>query len=52
MPPAISRRKLIIKLKALVYTGPFSGSKHQLMKKGQHKFRIPNPHRNQEISTD
>ncbi|CCH92778.1 YcfA family protein [Microcystis aeruginosa PCC 9432] len=52
MPSAISRRKLIRKLKALGYTGPFSGSKHQFMKKGQHKIRIPNPHGNQEISKD
>ncbi len=52
MTSAISRRKLIKKFRALGYTGPFSGSKHQFMKKGQHKIRIPNPHGNQEISTD
>lgn len=52
MPSAISRRKLIKKFSALGYTGLFSGSKHRFMRKGQHKIRIPNPHRNQEISID
>jgi predicted RNA binding protein YcfA (HicA-like mRNA interferase family) len=52
MPSAISRRKLIKKFKALGYTGPFSGKKHQFMKKGSHKIRIPNPHGSQEISLD
>ncbi len=50
MPSAISRRKLIKKFKALGYTGPFSGGKHQFMKKDSKKIRIPNPHGNQEIS--
>jgi predicted RNA binding protein YcfA (HicA-like mRNA interferase family) len=52
MPSAISRRKLIRKLKALGYTGPFSGGKHQFMKKDRKKIRIPNPHGSQEISLD
>ncbi len=52
MPSAISRRKLIRKLKALGYTGPFSGGKHQFMKKDRQKIRIPNPHGSQEISID
>lgn len=52
MPSAISRRKLIRKLKALGYTGPFSGGKHQFMKKDRQKIRIPNPHGSQEISLD
>ena len=50
MPSAISRRKLIKKFRALGYTGPFSGGKHQFMKKGRQKIRIPNPHGSQEIS--
>ncbi len=50
MPSAISRRKLIKKFRALGYTGPFSGGKHQFMKKGRQKIRIPNSHGNQEIS--
>ena len=32
------------KFRALGYSGPFSGGKHQFMKKGQKKIRIPNPH--------
>ena len=52
MPSAISRRKLIRKLKTLGYTGPFSGGKHQFMKKGKQKIRIPNPHKSQKISLD
>jgi predicted RNA binding protein YcfA (HicA-like mRNA interferase family) len=50
MPSNISRRKLIKKLKSLGFTGPLSGGKHQFMKKGQQKIRIPNPHKG-EIST-
>ena len=44
MPSNISRRELLRKFKTLGYEGPFSGSKHQFMKKGQKKIRIPNPH--------
>jgi predicted RNA binding protein YcfA (HicA-like mRNA interferase family) len=50
MPSNISRRELIKKLKALGFTGPFSGGKHQFMKKGQQKIRIPNPHKSGEVS--
>jgi predicted RNA binding protein YcfA (HicA-like mRNA interferase family) len=42
--PAISRKELISKFKALGYSGPFSGGKHQFMTKGRQKIRIPNPH--------
>jgi predicted RNA binding protein YcfA (HicA-like mRNA interferase family) len=28
---------------------PFSGGKHQFMKMGEHKIRIPNPHKSKEI---
>ncbi|MGK7943037.1 MAG: type II toxin-antitoxin system HicA family toxin [Microcystaceae cyanobacterium] len=52
MPSSISRRKLIKKFKALGYSGPFSGKKHQFMKKGTQKIRIPNPHGSQDISVD
>jgi len=44
MPYSISRKELIRKFRALGYSGPFSGGKHQFMKKGQKKIRIPNPH--------
>ena len=44
MTSSISRKELIRKFRALGYSGPFSGGKHQFMKKGQKKIRIPNPH--------
>jgi predicted RNA binding protein YcfA (HicA-like mRNA interferase family) len=50
MPSNISRRELIKKLKALGFTGSFSGGKHQFMKKGQQKIRIPNPPKSGEVS--
>jgi predicted RNA binding protein YcfA (HicA-like mRNA interferase family) len=46
MVAAISRKELIRKFRALGYTGPFSGGKHQFMIKGRQKIRIPNPHTN------
>jgi predicted RNA binding protein YcfA (HicA-like mRNA interferase family) len=45
MPSAISRRELIRKFKQLGFDGPFSGGRHQFMKKGNLKVRIPNPHK-------
>jgi len=44
MVSALSRKELIRKFRALGYTGPFSGGKHQFMIKGSQKIRIPNPH--------
>jgi predicted RNA binding protein YcfA (HicA-like mRNA interferase family) len=44
MPSNVSRKELLRKFKNLGYEGPFSGGKHQFMKKGQKKIRIPNPH--------
>ncbi|MBO1223339.1 MAG: type II toxin-antitoxin system HicA family toxin [Candidatus Scalindua sediminis] len=49
MPTNISRKELIRKFRALGYSGPFSGSKHQFMIKGRKKIRIPNPHRSKDI---
>ena len=47
MPPfgSIKRRDLIRALRQLGFNGPFPGGSHQYMSKGQHKVRIPNPHR-------
>jgi predicted RNA binding protein YcfA (HicA-like mRNA interferase family) len=39
-----SRKELIRKFRALGFTGPLSGGKHQFMIKGRQKVRIPNPH--------
>ncbi len=45
----ISRRELIANFKKLGFEGPLSGGKHQFMKKGKLKIRIPNPHGSNEI---
>jgi predicted RNA binding protein YcfA (HicA-like mRNA interferase family) len=50
MALGISRRELIRKFRALGYSGPFSGGRHQFMKMGRMKIRIPNPHGSSEIS--
>jgi predicted RNA binding protein YcfA (HicA-like mRNA interferase family) len=44
MAEALSRREIVRKFRSLGYSGPFSGGKHQFMKKGSQKIRIPNPH--------
>jgi hypothetical protein len=44
MVSTLSRKELIRKFRALGYSGPFSGAKHQFMIKGSQKIRIPNPH--------
>jgi predicted RNA binding protein YcfA (HicA-like mRNA interferase family) len=49
MAPGISRKELIQKFKMLGFEGPFSGGKHQFMKKESLKVRIPNPHGSKEI---
>ncbi|MBI2816651.1 MAG: type II toxin-antitoxin system HicA family toxin [Acidobacteria bacterium] len=41
----ISRRELISNLKQLGFEGPYSGAKHQIMRKGDITITIPNPHR-------
>jgi predicted RNA binding protein YcfA (HicA-like mRNA interferase family) len=45
MTKPISRRELIQRLRAFGFEGPISGGKHQFMKQGSLKLRIPNPHR-------
>ncbi len=49
MKKVISRRELILRFQELDFEGPFSGGRHQFMKKGQLKVRIPNPHKSDEI---
>lgn len=44
MVAPLSRKELIRKFRALGYSGPFSGGKHQFMIKGRQKIRVPNPH--------
>ena len=45
----ISRKKLISKLEAYGFDGPFRATKHQYMIKGKHKIFIPNPHGGKDI---
>lgn len=40
----VSRKELIRKLRVFGFNGPISGGRHQFMKQGQLKLRIPNPH--------
>ena len=40
----ITRRELIRRLRLFGFQGSFSGTRHQFLKKGQLKLRIPNPH--------
>ncbi len=49
MPEIISRKELIQRFKALGYSVPFSGGRHQFMIKGKKKIRIPNPHKSNDI---
>ncbi len=41
---SISWRKLMHKFRRLGFEGPRPGSSHFLMKKGEHKVIIPDPH--------
>ncbi len=50
MPPPVSRRELIRRLRHLGFSGPISGGDHHFVKKGSLKVRIPNPHRSTDIS--
>ena len=46
MPPVgpVKRRDLIYYFRRLGFEGPYSGSKHQFMAKGDVTVRLPNPH--------
>ncbi len=41
---AIKRNDLIIHLRKLGFTGPYSGGRHQFMIKDKLRLTIPNPH--------
>ena len=51
MPPLkpTKRRALIRKLRTLGFDGPFPGGKHQYMRRGALKVRVPNPHGAQDV---
>lgn len=40
----IKRKDLIYYLKRLGFQGPFTGSKHEFMEKGEIQITLPNPH--------
>ena len=40
----VSRRDLIHHLRTLGFTGPYRGTKHQIMHRSAVTVRIPNPH--------
>lgn len=42
----IKRKKLISYFRQIGFTGPYSGGKHQFMRKEGLRVRIPNPHKN------
>jgi predicted RNA binding protein YcfA (HicA-like mRNA interferase family) len=41
----IRRRDLIVALRKLGFTGPFSGGRHEFMRRADLVLTIPNPHR-------
>jgi hypothetical protein len=45
MAKPISRKELIRRFRSLGFTGPISGARHQFVKKGELKVRIPNRHK-------
>lgn len=47
----IKHRDLIINFRLLGFIGPYSGRKHQFMRKGNQSIRLPNPHKS-DISKD
>ncbi len=49
MPQSLSRREMIRRFQALGFSGPHSGKRHQFMKRGTFKIRIPNPHQSDTI---
>jgi predicted RNA binding protein YcfA (HicA-like mRNA interferase family) len=46
MPPfgPVKRRALVRYLRQLGFEGPYSGTRHQFMIKGDITIRVPNPH--------
>ena len=53
MPPfgPIRRRELVAALRRLGFLGPFSGGRHEFMRRDDLVLTIPNPHRG-DISRD
>ena len=47
----VSRRELVARPKALGFSGPHTGGRHQFMVRGSIRLVLPNPHRG-EIGVD
>ena len=47
----VSRRELVARLRALGFSGPYTGGRHQFMVRGSIRLVLPNPHRG-EIGVD
>jgi predicted RNA binding protein YcfA (HicA-like mRNA interferase family) len=47
----VSRRELVARLKALGFSGPYIGGRHQFMVRGSVRLVLPNPHRG-EVGVD
>lgn len=41
----VSRQELIERLRTLGFTGPYAGSRHEFMLRGNDRLILPNPHR-------
>lgn len=48
-PGAVPRRRLVQLLRSFGYTGPESGGKHQLMRRGTRTVVMPNPHGSKDV---
>ena len=48
----VSRSELIRRLRSLGWSGPFSGTKHRHMVKGDVQLTIPNPHGRKDIGVN
>ncbi|MCX6669082.1 MAG: type II toxin-antitoxin system HicA family toxin [Methanothrix sp.] len=48
----VSRRELIRRLRKLGFDGPFPGSKHDVMAKGDISIIVPNSHRGEDIGVN
>ena len=49
---SIRRRDFMKRMREFGFQGPVSGGKHQFMKRGKLKVRIPNPHGAGDISSE
>jgi predicted RNA binding protein YcfA (HicA-like mRNA interferase family) len=48
---SVKRKEFVQRLRELGFAEPFSGGKHEIMRRGHQTIRLPNPHQS-EISVD